>query len=156
MKRSSRKGFTLVELLVAVAIVAFAVCGILSLYVACFGLTKTSRNMSIATNAAQALMEQIRSSDFNSIVDTYDGMTFTVNSIPNSKGVVYVNDTIDAVLGTNPDLLKVTISVCWKQGSVVIGEDKNLNGVLNAGEDTAPFNGIIDSPVEIVTQIANR
>jgi len=37
----------------------------------------------------------------------------------------------------------------------VIGEDKNLNGILDPGEDTNG-NGIIDSPVELVTQVANR
>ena len=56
---------------------------------------------------------------------------------------------------TDPEFLLVTISVCWRQGSRIIGEDLNLNGALDAGEDTNG-NGIIDSTVELVTQVANR
>jgi len=65
-------------------------------------------------------------------------------------GVVYVDDT------ANSELLDVTVSVCWRQGNKVIGEDTNLNGVLDVGEDTIIANNIIDSTVELVTQVANR
>jgi hypothetical protein len=64
--------------------------------------------------------------------------------------VVYMNDV-------NPDLLEITISVCWRQGGRVMGEDTDLDGNLDAGEDkSSPLNGIIDSPVELVTRVANR
>jgi len=52
-------------------------------------------------------------------------------------------------------LLQATVSVCWRQKNRVIGEDKNLNGALDAGED-ANGNKIIDSPVELTTLIVNR
>jgi type II secretory pathway pseudopilin PulG len=149
MKRSSRKSLTLVELLIAVTIVGFALSAILALYVSCFGLTTVSRNVSIATDTAQALLEQIRSTTHADIFSTYDGLEFAVTNIPNSRGVVYVDDT-------DPELLKVTISVCWRQGGIVIGEDTNLDGDLDAGEDKPPYNNMIDSPVELVTQIVNR
>jgi hypothetical protein len=94
------------------------------------------------------LAEEMRNSAFNRIVDDYSGLNFIVNDIPQSRGVVYVDDT-------NPELLQVTISVCWRQGNRVIGEDTNLNGQLDAGE-VDNGNNIIDSPVQIVTIIANR
>ena len=68
--------------------------------------------------------------------------------MPSNRGVVYVDDT-------DPELLRVTISVCWNQKNRIFGEDKNLNGVLDAGEDKNN-NGIIDSPVQIITLVANR
>ena len=79
---------------------------------------------------------------------TICGTNFTVNNIPQNRGVVYVDDS-------NPELLKVTISVSWKQGNTVVGEDRNLDGSLNAGEDSNG-NGILDSPVELTTLIVNR
>ena len=94
------------------------------------------------------LAEEIRNSTFNDIFDNYNGLNFIVNDIPESMGVVYVNDD-------NPELLQVTISVCWRQGNRVIGEDTNLNGQLDAGE-VDNGNNIIDSPAQIVTIIANR
>ena len=148
LKRPYNRGFTLVEILLAVAILGFALCGILAMYSTCFVLMATSKNVNIATNAAQGLIEEIRSSPFTRIIGDYNGLNFIVNAIPSSRGVVYVDDT-------DPDLLELTISVCWKQGNRIIGEDTNLNGVLDAGED-ANGNGIIDSPVELVTRIANR
>ena len=95
-----------------------------------------------------SLMEEIRTSAFTRIVDDYSGVNFLVNALPQSRGVVYINDD-------NSELLEVTIVVCWRQGDRVIGADKNLNGLLDAGEQDNG-DGIIDSPVQLVTRIANR
>ncbi len=47
-------------------------------------------------------------------------------------------------------LLEVVITVCWQQpDGRVFGEDANLNGVLDAGEDINPANGIMDSPAQL-------
>lgn len=144
----SKKGFALPEMLLAAVITAFALCGILLTYITCMETIKTSKNVSIAASAAQGLIEQIRSTPFPQIVTNYNRLVFTVNGIPASRGIVYVDDT-------NPEFLLVTASVCWRQGGRIIGEDTNLNGALDAGEDTNG-NGIIDSTVELVTQVANR
>lgn len=147
-KKFSSKGFTLVEITLVVAIVAFVLCGILATYISCFVLAATSKNIGIATNAALGLVEEIRNAPFSQIITDYDGLNFIVNDIPASRGVVYVSDD-------NPELLRVTVSVCWRQGQRIIGEDTNLDGVLNAGED-ANGNGLIDSTVQIVTLVANK
>jgi prepilin-type N-terminal cleavage/methylation domain-containing protein len=157
MKKNIRKlpicGFTLVEVLLAAAILASAISAILATYYSCFILIGTSKNINIATNAAMGLMEEIRSSPFNKIAENatdggYNGLNFIVNNIPQSRGVVYVDSD-------NPELLQVTISVCWRQGNRIMGEDTNLNGQLDAGE-VDNGNNIIDSPVQLVTIIANR
>jgi len=148
LKKRSNHGFALIEIMLAVGILAFTLCALLAAYISCSGLIATSKNVNIATNAALGLMEEIRTSSFARIYDDYNGLNFILNDIPSSRGVVYVGDT-------NPELLKVTISVCWRQGNKVIGEDANLNSVLDSGED-ANGNGIIDSPVQLVTLIANR
>ena len=93
-------------------------------------------------------MEEIRNAPFPQIIDDYNNLNFTVNTMPLNRGAVYVDDT-------DPELLRITISVCWNQRNRIIGEDRNLNGVLEAGED-ANSNGIIDSPVQLVTLVANR
>jgi prepilin-type N-terminal cleavage/methylation domain-containing protein len=148
MMNKNNHGFTLAEILVAVGIMAFALCGLLQMFSSCSILVSLSKNTNIATNAALGIMEQIRTSTFARIYDDYDGLNFIANEIPASRGVVYVDNS-------NLELLKVTISVCWRQGNRMIGEDTNLNGTLDAGED-ANNNGIIDSPVQLVTLIANR
>ncbi len=89
-------------------------------------------------------MELIKNTTFNQIKATYNGTTFTINNL-NGMGVSYVDDS-------NPDLLKVTVTVCWRQkNGMVIGEDKDLDGVIDAGESS---DAILDSPVQLVTYIA--
>ncbi|MDD5130178.1 MAG: hypothetical protein PHS66_03905 [Candidatus Omnitrophica bacterium] len=148
MIRRFKEGFVLLEVLIATAIAAFAVCGILFLYIAGMDLIRTSKNASLASSAAWGLIEEIRTTPFPDIVANYNGLKFSVNSIPSSSGIVYVDDT-------DPEFLQVIISVCWLQGNKIVGEDTNLNGDLDTGED-ANGNGIIDSTVELVTQVANR
>lgn len=148
IKKLYRSGFTLMEVLLATVILASVISAILAAYYSCFVLISTSKNMNITMDAAMGLMEGIRNSAFNQIVDDYDGLNFVVNDIPQSRGVVYVDDT-------NSELLNVTISVCWRQGNRIIGEDTNLNGQLDAGE-VDNGNNIIDSPAQLVSIIANR
>ena len=52
-----------------------------------------------------------------------------------------------------PNLLNLHVAACWRSSGRVIGEDKNLNGRLDAGED-ANGSGWMDSPVMISTLIA--
>jgi Tfp pilus assembly protein PilV len=148
-KRSTfSKGFSLAEILIAIIILIVAISSILMTYIACFVLIDTVKNVNIATTAAQGVIEEMRSTPFTQIYDNYNGLVFTLNDIPQSRGIVYVNDT-------NPELLEVTVSICWKHRNRVIGEDSDLDGVLDFGEDTNS-NGIIDSPVTLTTKIANR
>ena len=147
-RKRAQGGLTLTEVLLSMIILAFVVSGILTAYISCAALVTTSKNVNIATNAAFGLIEEIRSSSFADIVDDYNGLNFVVNDIPSSRGVVYVDDT-------DPEFLKVTISVCWRQGTRIIGGDLNLNGAVEPGE-YADNDGIFDSPVQLATQIANR
>ena len=149
--RNNHKGFTLIEVMLAAAFLVIVLSGLLATYISCFELISLSRNLTFATNAAQMKIEEIRDYSFSHIYSDYDNTTFNVSEITpgNSRGVIYVNNK-------NPELLLVTISVCWDQRSGrIIGEDLNLDGNLDAGED-ANGNSIIDSPAQIVTLIAAR
>ena len=127
-----------------------AVVGIYAGYVSCFELAETSKNLTRFVNAAQRKMEEIKSSSFGSI-SSYNG-SFIPDYLPDyvsgdSRGFVNVDST-------NASLLEVTVSVCWRQRSGrVVGEDRDLDGVIDSGEDVAG-DGIIDSPAQLVTKIA--
>lgn len=165
LKQPSHRGFSLIEILLAAAILTFALCAILAAFISCLMLSSTSKNVNIATNVALEIAEQIRSSPFTDVRDSLlviNGQPFTetfpdsdiyrcsfpVAVLPSNMVTVYVDTN-------NPELLEVTISACWKQGNRIIGEDRNLNGTLEAGEDSNN-NDLIDSPVQVVTRIANR
>jgi prepilin-type N-terminal cleavage/methylation domain-containing protein len=166
VKHLSKLGFTLAEVLLAVAILAFALCGILATYLACFNLTITSKNVNLATSAAQGMIEEIRNTPFPQMVDDHQvqiggqfynltvvsaslyRLNFMVNNMPQNMGVLYINQA-------DPDFITATVEVSWKQGNSVIGEDTNLNGILNSGEDKNG-NNLLSSTVELVTRIVNR
>lgn len=145
--RASCRGITLVEVLVATAILAGVLCAIVGAFISCAALIDIARNTNTAANAAASFMEEIRSSSFVNLVDNYDQVTFVLNAIPESRGAVFVDDS-------NSELVKVTITLSWRQGNRIIGGDTNLNGRLDVGE-RADADGILESPVKLVTLISN-
>lgn len=134
-----KTGFTLIEVVIAMLVVFIAVIGLLAAYASSFELVETARNTTYALNEAQEMIEEIRGHNFFDIFDDYDDTNFTVDGISagNSNGLVEVDDT-------DPDLLAVTVTVCWRQRSGrIIGGDSSLNPLSS-------------SPVRLVTYIANR
>lgn len=73
-------------------------------------------------------------------------------------GTIYmnVNGWDDPLSMTQPNFLEVVVVISW-EGSFgrIIGEDTNLNGVLNSGEDTNG-SGLLDSPVSVMDIITKR
>jgi Tfp pilus assembly protein PilV len=143
-----RAGLTLIELLISFAVLVTAVSGILLSYLRCLELNEIARNLTLSTELARARMETVKSTTFDQIKLTYDLTNFPTPGM-NGRGAIYVNDA-------NPDLLQIIVSVSWQQkNGRIYGEDKNLNGVLNVGEDTNG-NSLLDSPVQLVSSIYRR
>lgn len=143
------KGFSLIEIMFTAGILALVLCGLLLIYINLFLLGDISRQLTLATNATQAKMEEIRNTNFDSLANL-NGTTFDIDgfSVGNAKGVIEVTDT------AYTDLKRVRLVVSFRQkGERIIGEDKNFNGSLDIGEDTNA-NGRLDSPVEMVSLIA--
>ncbi|RLC34533.1 MAG: hypothetical protein DRZ76_02500 [Candidatus Nealsonbacteria bacterium] len=145
-----KKGFSMVELMIGVTILVFALTSILASYANTFILSDLSRNISIATNAIRAKMEEIKQESFSDL-DSFNGTTFSLIGFAASdaKGRIEVSD----VPGFT-DLKEVRIIGCFLSRGRVIGEDSNLNGVLDidAGEDENS-NARLDSPAEVAALI---
>ncbi len=137
------KGFALVEVMIAAVIMVLAFVGILVTYMKCMELNEMSRNKSNATRFCKTRMEVINMAAFSALVTTYNRLAFFPVA-GSSAGVSYVTLI-------NPSLAQITVSYCWRQkNGLIIGEDRDFDGVLDPGEDTNG-NGIIDSPVQLVT-----
>jgi len=136
------------ELLIASAIMIVTVTGILISYLRALELNEVSHNSSLAVQGARSRMEQIRSTAFPNIMANYNNVAFDIAGLQ-GKGVSYVTLT-------SADMVHVVVSVSWQQKSGrVYGEDANINGQVNAGEDTNG-NGILDSPVMLESNIFAR
>ena len=130
MSLTNKKGFTLPELLIAAAIFAFAMSGILQMFVSCAFLDQANRNKSIATTHAEfvmeAIMEKMRSG-FTSYLQTQIetpnnawnwGSSTICTELGCTSPCVYpcvLNSesiTTSCVHNSNP--LDTTVTVSWK------------------------------------------
>ena len=96
------KGFSLIELMVAVAILAMAIFGIFHAYSAGFMGMADARDRTVATNYAREAMEDIKNKDFDQII------TQSRNYI---NGTKYEREVI---VQPSTNLKKVTTKVYWK------------------------------------------
>lgn len=155
-KRKSKfdlKGFTLVEVLLAVSILAFCLTGLLLTYINLLSFTDLSRGFSIANNALRLKTEEIKNTAFANL-SALDGTSFSIDGFNSTtaKGLIQVSNT------SYSDLMKVRVLITFKVRNKTIGEDKDFDGILDTGEDMSIYtNGTnrLDSPVESVTLVTN-
>ncbi|MFC1624254.1 prepilin-type N-terminal cleavage/methylation domain-containing protein [Candidatus Omnitrophota bacterium] len=169
IKNKNNSGFTLLELMITTGILAIFISGFFATIIGLFSLNENSRKLALSITAVQDKMEEVRNhspffddddgdgNDDNGIFATFDGDTFDVNGLPvdsvtgdvQAKGTVFIDNT-------DPDLLIAYITASWRERSNrTIGEDVNLNGAFDAGEDVNG-DGRLSSPAEIVTLIGRR
>jgi len=160
MAKSNKNGFTLVELLLATAILAIVLVGLMQVFIRCSVLTELSRNKTAAMSEALGKMEEIRNFDFDTIESTYNNTKFTLaqlNAIGKSgDGYIYVT-VIQA------GLLEVEIVITWWDTAGralydrIFGEDVDKDGVLDSTpNEDLDGNGRMSSPVTLVSLISER
>ena len=118
MSRIYQEGLTLTELLLAVAILAFVLCGLLVLFVNCMFLNEASRNLTVAITHAQYVMEDIKNTYFSEIKTMIDNGYWDWDSTDfASRGLIALNnELIDTNRGSGSDLFEVIVNVQWEDG----------------------------------------
>jgi hypothetical protein len=147
------------ELMFASFIMLIAFTGILALYINCINLSELSKNTTIAVNAAQAKIEEIRNYPFDTItVYGPGGSRGNAFTIPNWLSSSNHQGAIERTEIVATQLYEFRVTVSWRERSGrIIGEDKNFDGdCQDSGEDTSPANGQCDSPSKVVTLISRR
>lgn len=132
-KRSSLTGFTLVELMLAAAILAFVLVGLLVVFINCILLNESNRNFILAYSALQAQMEEIKNTTNLDSLDALNNTAFSLSGFPTgtSQGWIVVNGT--------DRLRTVTIFACFMSRNRLIGDS-----VTNCQ----------NSPARLITRIA--
>lgn len=130
MKRTNRRGFTLIEVIVAMAVTAIAIVGLLGTMLVTLRTREAAREHDVASNGANGQIERIRGTNFTDINGTFGPPNdrFLVNNLPTNaptqanpngfQGQVVINQ-----LG--PDLVDVQVLVDWpsiagEQAQVVV------------------------------------
>jgi type II secretion system protein I len=113
-RKLSQKGFTLIEIMVALAILAIVALGIFTAYTTSFQAMADSKYRTVATNIAQKKLEEIK----NSV-----SVAFPYYSIENQE---ISEKTYTIVMATNSiedNLEQVYVTVSWKDRN---GNEKNV------------------------------
>jgi prepilin-type N-terminal cleavage/methylation domain-containing protein len=149
---NNNKGFTLVELLAATMILLFVTAALLTVYIRVIEANELSRNSQMAFGQAQSRMEQIRNTFQGAREDdavTWGSVVAQYNAVSFNPGVGNASRAVSYISTADPDLYEITVTVAWRQNNGrIIGDDKNLNGVLDAGEDP-DGNNMLDSYVQL-------
>ena len=142
-----KNGFTLIELVIGVGILLVTILGVMSVYNHSILLGRFSEERVLALESAQGKLEEMRSHSFATLQTDYSsggapGNTFAPTGLT-GMGAVQFFDQGNPALG-------IRVIVCWQEKGRFFGEDRDLDGTLDAGEDTNG-NGRLDSPVELTT-----
>jgi type IV pilus assembly protein PilV len=106
----NNRGFTLVEILVAVLILAVGVCGIAALQIRNVRTTGFNKDASIATGLVQKKLEDLKNAPFDSVVSNTTGVADSGMTVTWSV----------ATTGTAPNRYKdVGVNVAWGQNQSI-------------------------------------
>ena len=116
--RRFRRGFSLIEVMVALAVIAIALFSMLTMMLNTMNLKEVQRQRALAKQAALAKLEEIKAQDFDTINPQYGAggfmNTFTVDGLLDSaQGDSQARGAI-AIDNTNPDLLDLTVTITWE------------------------------------------
>lgn len=113
-------GFTLSELLLAAAILVFALAGLLALFVNCLVLNEANRNLTVASTHAQYIMEEIKDaadadlSQLESRINNgdWDFNSSQIQSAPYNL-IALTNENIDTNVTGSGNPLGISVIVQW-------------------------------------------
>jgi prepilin-type N-terminal cleavage/methylation domain-containing protein len=115
--RPDERGMTLLELVVAIALLTIMMVGIAATVSSGLNLSRTDRNRSVAANLASQEMDTVREANFTSLVprtitQTVDNVQFSVRRDLTWVSKSATSGPCDAAGGT-PQVLRVEVSVTW-------------------------------------------
>lgn len=115
-KNTDNSGFTLLELMIGTAVLIIALVGLIAAYMGCFALNESARNLTIATNHAQCVMEEIRDRNVTSNITKEDWTAWAAADPPGGGGCNTLDTEIVQVtypLGTTINPLEILVTISW-------------------------------------------
>ncbi|MBA7522730.1 hypothetical protein ES705_14850 [subsurface metagenome] len=142
-KRNIQKGFSLIELMVAVVILAIAVLGIYQAYSVSFTGIADARDRTVATNYVREAMEVIKNMDFDKI---------RMRSRSYITGTKYEYER-EVIVQESTNLKKVTTKVYWRnrKGNTKMVENGMSVHFMETSEGTATRIMLIANPYNVLT-----
>lgn len=116
--RSSKKGFSLIEVLIAVFILGIVSLTLISVFIYGFNVIYKTKQLTLATQIAQEEVELIRNMNFDDILtlDSSYGHD-SLSELVNGTGTLSLQD------GPGTDIKKLTVSVTWDYRGTSLRKD---------------------------------
>jgi prepilin-type N-terminal cleavage/methylation domain-containing protein len=107
--KSSDKGFTLTELMIAMGILLIVISGLMSTFIYCILLNESNNNLVTAANDAQYVLEQIKARTYGDIGDFIN--KFKPDEFSNLKDekITFPDTTIGVSIAT------IIVNVRWTE-----------------------------------------
>jgi len=149
---------------VTTGILAISLSGIMVAFVGAFTLNEDMGMKRRALDAAMARIEAVRMqaiASWGTLVTAPPLPKFEIPGPPTAP-TAYNADaegrlTLTPINPPNQTAYVIAAQVCWRaRGGRIMGGDRNLNGVLDAGEPDLNGDGLPDCPVQLVTTVARR
>lgn len=169
--RIAKRGFTLIEALVGMALLLGAGTALLLSFLAAVAHAEYVSRLQTAVNAAQGQLEALMAESVTTIASDAQfapargsGQCVGIVEDPNcalgtaarsGRLAVQIKNPDGSLATSASDMVDVHVAACWVIRGRIIGEDVNCNGHLDAGEDLNG-NGWIDSPAMVTTRIARK
>jgi prepilin-type N-terminal cleavage/methylation domain-containing protein len=117
-----KKGFSILELMFAMAIFLTSFCMIIGVFPVTFRSIQTAKNNLVATHLAELNIEVVKNLAYDEIVtgkpaDGTYSLRSTVNGV--QQNLDYNCNYVVTPLGINDDLKEVRVQVSWNEGSMV-------------------------------------
>ncbi len=159
MAKSTKKTFTLIEIVVTIAITLVGILGVISAYFSLRSLVSLARNTSLAARVASAKLEDIRGASIQQIKDEYinspaifspkidDPFPADINyQNLDYRGIIYVAED-----SSYSNLIEVSVVICWREGQRVVGQEWVFEADADPSVHSRPT-----SPVTITTLMVDR
>lgn len=179
MKRRLSAGFTLAEIVLGAMVLAVAAAAILGAYVGQVTLNEHARNLSLAIQDANRIIERIRQTNagpgcttpsavwptganwdawLNDTTPVTGGGGKSIQPDPTNNEFIAVtcqDNTTNAVVAacTGVDPIRVTVAVCWRHRGRIIGECNNTTPLTIANPDG---DNVTESPAMLTTLVTCR
>lgn len=111
--RRQTRGFTLLEVMIALVILTFAMMAVLSMVLQGTSDQQAAREQQTAREAAMARIEQIKSGAFTS-VPSFNNQTFVVEGLSDQAQSDRKARGSVAIDSSNPRLYDILVTVSWK------------------------------------------
>lgn len=107
----TQSGFTLIEIIISLAIIVVGVMGLMATYIYMSTASSAADETTVVMNAARAKIDEINGMTFSNVITTYQNkvVTFAVPGIlPSPAG-----QATATVVGTLPTVLELTVTINW-------------------------------------------